>query len=72
LEGLGKSSGCKYVTSVAPDVQAKYAAGKVYAAPVAGALGRWIYAAKVLTSASDHRTWPAVFAALKTARRQQG
>jgi hypothetical protein len=26
LEGLGKGSGCKYVTSAAPDVQAKYAA----------------------------------------------
>jgi hypothetical protein len=25
LEGLGKSSGCKYVTSAAPSVQAKYA-----------------------------------------------
>jgi hypothetical protein len=24
-EGLGKSSGCKYVTSATPDVQAKYA-----------------------------------------------
>ena len=26
LEGFGKSSGCKYVTSAAPGVQAKYAA----------------------------------------------
>ena len=26
LEGLGKSSGCKYVTSAAPGVQATYAA----------------------------------------------
>jgi hypothetical protein len=26
LEELGKSSGCKYVTSVSPGVQAKYAA----------------------------------------------
>jgi hypothetical protein len=72
LEGLKKSSGCKYVTSAAPDAQAKYAAGKVYAASVEGALGRWIYAAKVSPSASDHRSWPTVFAALKTARRQRG
>jgi hypothetical protein len=35
-------------------------------------LWRWIYAAKVPPSAFDHHSWPAVFAALKTARRQRG
>ena len=65
--GAGGESASSGQRSITP----AFAAGKVRAASVEDALGRWIYAEKVPPSAFDHRSWPAVFAALKTARRQR-
>ena len=47
-------------------VASAFAVRKVHTAPVKDSLGRWIYAEKVPPSAFDHRSWPAVFAVLKT------
>jgi hypothetical protein len=61
--GAGGESASSGQRSITP----AFAAGKVRAASVEDALGRWIYAEKVPPIAFDHRSWPAVLAALKTA-----